>query len=126
MMFVVCEIAIDELCCDFSKPLSHQLGVLIAPMLTAEGTLIVLGDFAWLTRAMAAAGLLSVAVIAGATKLGFGSVRTYWYATLLFTVLVLLLSRFPISLYNAMRARERWTRAASASEKQSDMRCLVN
>ena len=56
-------------------------------MLTAEGTLIVLGDFAWLTRAMAAAGLLSVAVIAGATKLGFGSVRTYWYATLLFTVL---------------------------------------
>jgi len=63
------------------------VGLCIAPMLTMEGALIVLGEFRWLVRSMTVAGLCSAAIVAGLARSGRGSVRAYWYATLAFTLL---------------------------------------
>ena len=69
-----------------------SIGIFIAPMLAAEGALVALGDFGWLTRSMAISALASMGAMKIGTARTGGSVALYWYGTLLFTFLRLALN----------------------------------
>ena len=61
------------------------VGALIAPMLTAEGTLVVMGEFDWLVRSMVASSLVTLGIVTWLKQAGKASITNYWWATVTFT-----------------------------------------
>ena len=79
---------------------------LIAPMLTAEGALVVLGEYGWLVRSMATAALASAGLVTFLQRTGKGSIAAYWWATVAFTGLRLAFNWVGVSTH-VRRARVR-------------------
>ncbi|CAH0379612.1 unnamed protein product [Pelagomonas calceolata] len=61
------------------------VGALIAPMLTAEGTLVVLGEFQWLVRSMVFSSFVTYGLVTWLRHAGKASIANYWWATVTFT-----------------------------------------
>ncbi len=62
------------------------VGALIAPMLTAEGTLVVLGEFQWLVRSMVFSSFVTYGLVTWLRNAGRASIANYWWATVTFCV----------------------------------------
>jgi len=61
------------------------VGAIIAPMLTAEGTLVVLGEFQWLVRSMVFSSFVTYGLVTWLRNAGRASIANYWWATVTFT-----------------------------------------